>query len=145
MKKFTRFLLLPLIVLLIVGAVCYYIYLPAVNIHSSEFWIFLFILCVAATLAALVFGSRPKLRQNGQNLEMDLESPVKKNPLFKVCLTLSLGLLAVYAIGSLLSSPIINAKKYRDLIQMETRDFAKDIEQISYSEIPLLDKDQLPC
>ncbi len=141
MKKFTRFLLLPLLMILIIGGICYYIYLPAINIHSREFWIFLFALCIVATIASLLFGSRPKLKQNGKNLEMNLENPAKKNPFFKASLALSLALLAIYAIGSLLSSPIVNAKKYRELIQIETRDFAQDIEQISYSEIPLLDRD----
>ncbi|MFW5669340.1 MAG: CvpA family protein, partial [Acetivibrio ethanolgignens] len=140
MKKLSR-ILLPLIFLLVIGGICYYIYLPAVNIHSRDFWIFLFILFAIMTAVALIFGSRPRLKQNGKNLEMNLESPAKKNPVFKLFLSLTLVLLAVYAIGSLLSSPIINAKKYRDLINIETRDFSQDIEQISYSEIPLLDKD----
>lgn len=141
MKKFTRFLLLPLIALIVIGAICYYIYLPAINIHSSEFWIFLFVLCIIATVSSLIFGSRLRLKQAGKNLEMDLESPIKKNFLFKLSLSLTLLLLAVYAIGSLLSSPIVNAKKYRELIQLETRDFSKDIQEISYSEIPILDRD----
>ena len=141
MKKLSRLLLLPLIFLLVIGGICYYIYLPAVNIHSRDFWVFLFILFAIMTVASLIFGSRPKFKQNGKNLEMNLESPAKKNPVFKLFLSLTLVLLAVYVIGSLLSSPIINAKKYRDLINIETRDFSQDIEQISYSEIPLLDKD----
>lgn len=139
MKKLSRFL--PFIFLILIGSICYYIYLPAVNIHSRDFWIFLFILFAVMTVVSLIFGSRPKFKQNGKNLEMNLESPAKKNLVFKLFLSLTLILLAVYAIGSLLSSPIINAKKYRDLINIETRDFAQDIEQISYSEIPLLDRD----
>ncbi len=47
----------------------------------------------------------------------------------------------VYGIGTLLSSPVVNAKKYRDLVEPETRNFTEDIEQISYDQIPLLDKE----
>ena len=50
-------------------------------------------------------------------------------------------LVLVYVAGSILSSPIVNAKKYRDLMVPETGDFAEDIEQISYDQIPLLDKE----
>ena len=49
-------------------------------------------------------------------------------------------LIVCYIIGSFLSSPIINARKYRELIQISEGNFADDIEQISYEEIPLLDK-----
>lgn len=52
-----------------------------------------------------------------------------------------MAVVAVYLIGTLLSSPIINAKKYRELITPETSDFTEDIEQISYNQIPILDKD----
>ena len=98
MKKLSRLLLLPLIFLLVIGGICYYIYLPAVNIHSRDFWIFLFILFAIMTTAALIFGSRPRFNQNGKNLEMNLESPAKKNPVFKLFLSLTLVLLAIYVI-----------------------------------------------
>lgn len=50
-------------------------------------------------------------------------------------------IIVVYAIGSLLSSPIINANKYQKIVIPEERDFTEDIEEISYNQIPLLDKD----
>ncbi|MDE6357498.1 MAG: CvpA family protein, partial [Eubacteriales bacterium] len=40
----------------------------------------------------------------------------------------------------ILSSPIVNAKKYQSLISIEERDFTKDMPEISYNEIPILDK-----
>lgn len=47
---------------------------------------------------------------------------------------------AVYMVGSLLSSPIINAKKYQQLMQVDDREFTEDIKQVSYDKIPLLDR-----
>ena len=47
----------------------------------------------------------------------------------------------VYLAGTLLSSPIINAKKYQSLLKVEEREFTKDIEEVSFDKIPLLDKD----
>jgi hypothetical protein len=49
--------------------------------------------------------------------------------------------IVVYVIGSVLSSPIVNAKKYQKLIEPETGNFTEDIEQISFDQIPLLDRD----
>ena len=48
---------------------------------------------------------------------------------------------AVFAIGSLLSSKIINASKYQKLLDVETRSFKDDIKEVSYDQIPILDKD----
>lgn len=56
-----------------------------------------------------------------------------------------IGLLVVFGIvylaGSVLSSPIINAKKYQKLMKVETGEFSKDVKELSYDRIPLLDKD----
>lgn len=41
----------------------------------------------------------------------------------------------------LLSSPVINAKKYQKLMKVEKREFSKDIEELSFDKIPLLDRD----
>ena len=50
-------------------------------------------------------------------------------------------ILAAYIIGSILSSPIINAKKYQQLLALENRNFTDDIKEVDYRTIPLLDKD----
>ena len=50
-------------------------------------------------------------------------------------------LIIVLVIGAVLSSPIVNAGKYQKLLTVEDRDFAKDIQQVDTSKIPLLDKD----
>lgn len=42
---------------------------------------------------------------------------------------------------SLLSSKIINASKYQKLLDVETRSFKDDIKEVSYDQIPILDKD----
>ena len=52
-----------------------------------------------------------------------------------------LGLGVIYLIGSLLSSPIVNAKKYQKLMKVEEGEFAEDVEELSFDKIPLLDKD----
>ena len=43
--------------------------------------------------------------------------------------------------GALLSSPIINAKKYQQLLDVKDGEFTKDIKEVSYDQIPLLDRD----
>ena len=50
-------------------------------------------------------------------------------------------LVTVFLIGLLLSSPVVNAKKYQQLMKVETGEFTADIEELSFDQIPLLDRD----
>ena len=127
MKKIRTKLLLILLVIAALG-IYYYAALPPVNIHSTEFWVFLFVLGI---LAALIFIKRKNLSRY----------ELKESKGLKVILGLTGLVVIVYLVGALLSSPIINAKKYQQLMTVETREFTKDIEELSFDQIPLLDKD----
>ena len=127
MKKIRTKLLLILLVIAALG-IYYYAALPPVNIHSTEFWVFLFVLGI---LAALIFIKRKNLSRY----------ELKESKGLKVILGLTGLVVIVYLVGALLSSPIINAKKYQQLMTVETREFTTDIEELSFDQIPLLDKD----
>ena len=127
MKKIRTKLLLILLVIAALG-IYYYAALPPVNIHSTEFWVFLFVLGI---LAALIFIKRKNLSRY----------ELKESKGLKVILGLTGLVVIVFLVGALLSSPIINAKKYQQLMTVETREFTTDIEELSFDQIPLLDKD----
>ena len=107
----------------------YYFTLPAINIHESGFWFFLAAIVV---VILVVYGIRKRFHS---------VEDIKKNKVMKGGLLVIAAIIAVYAIGTLLSSPIVNANKYQQLAAPEERDFTEDIEEISYNQIPLLDKD----
>ncbi|MDO5422913.1 MAG: CvpA family protein [Eubacteriales bacterium] len=127
MKKILWKLAAVLAVLLIGGAY-YYVTIPAINIHSAGFWTFLFLF----VLAVLAIYALPRMRH---------VQDIRKSKVLKGGTGLLILLAAVYVIGSILSSPIVNAKKYQKLITVESRDFEEDIQEADYSKIPLLDKD----
>ena len=127
MRKVKTKVILVILALLVLG-IYYYAALPAVNVHSTEFWIFLGILLL---LAAGIFIGKKGLNQQ----------ELKESRGLKVILGLFAAVVVVYLIGTLLSSPIINAKKYQQLLTVETGEFATDIEELSYDQIPLLDRD----
>ena len=127
MKKIRKKLLLLLLVIAALG-IYYYMALPAINIHSTECWVFLLVLGI---LAALIFIKKKNLSRY----------ELKESKGLKVILG-AVGLIViVYLVGALLSSPIVNAKKYQQLMTVETGEFATDIEELSFDQIPLLDKD----
>ena len=127
MKKIRTKLLLILLVIAALG-IYYYAALPPVNIHSTEFWVFLFVLGI---LAALIFIKKKNLNRY----------ELKESKGLKVILGVVALIVIVYLVGALLSSPIVNAKKYQQLMAVETREFTTDIEELSFDQIPLLDKD----
>ena len=59
----------------------------------------------------------------------------------RIFFSLILIVIGIWAVGALLSSPIVNAGKYQKLMAVENGEFSKDIEELSFDQIPLLDKD----
>ena len=127
MKKIKRNLIIAAVVIILLG-LYYYIALPAVNIHSTEFWIFLGVLVL---LAAALFVKKKKLSRY----------ELKESKGLKVIMGIFAAVVIVYLAGALLSSPIVNAKKYQQLMTVETGEFTTDIEELSFDQIPLLDRE----
>ena len=123
---------------LIAAFVYYYITLPAINIHSSGFWFFLL---GAVAFVAAVYVLRKAGKEIFTSGVASLHFSLKEFPAVKWLGILFLLLLAVYGIGTLLSSPVINAKQNQQLMTVETRNFSEDIAEADYRSIPLLDKD----
>ena len=90
--------LLAGIAVLLLAFLYYYIELPAINIHESGFWFFL---VAVIGIIVVVYAIRKRLYGTIQ---------LKQSKGIKVGVILMLGIIAVYAVGSLLSCPIINAK-----------------------------------
>lgn len=135
------------VILVLVSSIYYYLALPAVNIHSPGFWKFLIFIAFAALVIALIFnvkGIDTKYKNKGtktvEGFEFRYKTPAGK-AVIKGFLFVAIGMVVIYIIGSLLSSEIINAGKYQKLMNVETRNFAEDIKEVSYDKIPILDKE----
>lgn len=135
-KKVLLYLLAAVLVLLAVG-VYYYVTLPAINIHASGFWFFILALVAFAGALYAARRARKEFRLYGAQAVMNWKD---WKPLRGFVLLFGL-ILAVFLIGSFLSSPIINASRYQQLLAVEERNFTQDIREVDYSTIPLLDKD----
>ena len=121
--------LLAVLAALIAAGVYYYVALPAVNIHSKGFWGFL----IGIVVVFLIVYSLRKKTTDVRELKSYLG--------FKIGAGF-VGLLLVFLIvGTVLSSPIVNAKKYYNLVEQEESNFTEDIPQISFDQIPILDRD----
>ena len=113
MKKVKGKILGVISVLAVLG-IYYYAALPAFNIHSMEFWILLIVLLV---LAAGIYGKIAKVKPD----------KIRKSKGMRIFLSLILIVIGIWAVGALLSSPIVNDGKYQKLMTVENGEFSKDI------------------
>ena len=137
MKKGGKRIAIIVIVLILLG-IYYYVTIPAINIHSAGFWQCLLFLIAALTIAYGLIKGGKDIKNQGRNWR--LKELLAELKLLKAGIVLFLLTAVVYFAGSVLSSPIVNASKYQKLLTVENSDFSKDIKEVSYNTIPLLDK-----
>ena len=131
-NAFTR-TLINLGVTLLFGLGYFYFELPALNFHAEEFYVFAFLLCaVYCVCAVLTSGFQ------GEGVK-GYFGFVKKQ--CTVPFLVLAALIVAIVIGGLTSWVVIRAGSYSKLLDVRTGDFAAEVEEISYDQIPMLDED----
>ena len=131
-NAFTR-TLINLGVTLLFGLGYFYFELPALNFHAEEFYVFLFLLCAVYCVCAVITSGF-----QGEGVK-GYFGFVKKQctiPFFVL-----VALIAAIVIGGLTSWVVLRAGSYSELLSVQTGDFATEVEEISYDQIPMLDED----
>lgn len=137
MKNAAKKIIIAIVLVLFLG-VYYYITIPAINIHSGGFWQCLLLL--VALLTALYALTRARRAYKKQGVRPAFWELLREYKLIKAGLAAFVLIGVVYAVGAILSSPIVNAAKYQKLLTVEESDFVKDIKEVDFKTIPLLDK-----
>ena len=125
--------LINLAVTLIFAAVYFYVVLPPINLQAEEFYFFM-LLCCAVYCGCAVLTSG--FQGSGAKGYFGF---VKKQ--CRIPMIIAVALVAVAIVGGIVGWQVIRAGAYRDLLTVETGDFATEVEEISYDQIPMLDKD----
>lgn len=137
----TGSLLVSLLITAAVGFVYFYVSLPAINPQSGDFYSFLALLCIVYAISVFVLSVKPAddnvVRTPREKLR-DWFQFVKKSCL--PVLILFAAVIVVAFVGQIISLPIFRASAYRQLLTVQTGDFATDVAQISFNEIPTLDR-----
>ena len=120
-----------LAVTLLFAAVYYYVALPAINLKTAEFYTFFVLLAVVYCVCAVITSG---FQGTGAKGYFKFVKKQCKVPFF-----LTVGLLAVALVGSIISWEVFRAADYRDLLTVEEGDFAAEVEEISFDQIPMLD------
>ena len=133
-------ILVNLLVTAVVGFVYFYVTLPAINLQATEFYGFLFLICLVYMICTLVTSGF-----QDSHVVMDGKEKVKQYFRFikQQCLPVGIFMLllvVVGVVGQIVSLPIFRAQDYRQLLTVNSGEFAQDISQISFDEIPTLDR-----
>ena len=125
--------LLNLAVTLLVAAIYYYVELPALNLHAGSLYVFVILLCAVYCIMAILTSG---FQGEGAKGYFGFVKKQCKIPFF-----LALAMILTAIIGSIIGWKLIRAADYRDLLTVETGDFASEVEEISFDQIPMLDRD----
>ena len=123
--------LLNLAVTLVFAAIYYYVVLPPINLKSEEFYIFVLLCCAVYGVCAVLTSG---FQGTGAKGYFDF---LKKQ--CTVPLIVAAALAATALVGAVLGWQLFRAGDYRDLLTVTDGDFAAEVEEISYDQIPMLD------
>ena len=123
--------IVSLLLTVVLGAVLYYIMLPALNFKALELYIYIGILIMAYIG---IFGILSQAYFRPEYMEYAKSKA-------KVPIVLILILATFVGIGYLTGVEFFRARDYAELIDVKEGDFAEEIEEVDFQSVPRLDKD----
>lgn len=126
-----------ILITLLIGFIWFYFNLPAINIHSFGFWFWISLMLVVYALSRTTIGLT--------GLINDVITR-RKSKNFDMWMIIPFGLVFVIFVGTILVnviiSPIFMSKKYANRIDINMDAvFSKEVPQVDFNALPLLDKD----
>lgn len=122
-----RALIVLLAVLVVALAACYWWFHPALNLGSIQVWMWVVGIALVAILVLAVAEAR-SIRHPG---------------VYRKLMIVPAALVVAFVAGLLLSQPFVpgNAERYASVLTTTDGDFASDIEEVDYNEVPVIDRD----
>lgn len=129
-------MLISLLITLVIGGVWFYVSLPAINLHNTGFYSFVFVLLLVYILVFMIVLGADTGKQ-----EIHLREYLSfAKSQCKIVVIAIVALIALFVVGQILSAPLFRASSYHNLLKVDTGDFATDIKPVSFDEIPMLDE-----
>ena len=125
------------IIALLVVAGAYWWFHPPINIHSTDTWGF-----IAIVMIVLFLVLRTLSRSYASGTE-ERDKNEGKAKTFKMLSFVPVAVVVVGLLGGVASLSLFpgNAAKYASVLETTTEDFASDIPEVDYSQIPVIDRD----
>lgn len=130
MKKKNR-LFISLIITFLVAFLMYYLFLPALNIHSFGFWFYIIVLLsIFGTInfSTGIFGIRIK--------EFSFKDKTTYMP-FIAPIVIILGIIVV----NIFNGPFFRASKYANRIEVTNASFTEEIKEVDFNKLAIVDRE----
>ena len=131
-------LIITAVLVLLIVAAAYWWFHPPINIHSVDTWMFVVVFILLPLF--LLWNVKSRTYETG-NSKVDPNRTKAKA--FKVASWIPVAIALIGVVGALASLSVFpgNAAKYASVLETQDADFAQDIQQVDYSEIPIIDRD----
>ncbi len=123
--------LLNIAVTLVFAAVYFYIVLPPISLKSEEFYIFVLLTCAVYGGCAILTSGFQGAGAKGYFGFLKKQCTVP--------LLVAAAMVVTALVGAVVGWQLFRAGDYRDLLTVNDGDFAAEVEEISYDQIPMLD------
>ena len=128
LATWSRRALIVLAIAVVVALVaCYWWFHPSLSLQSMQIWTWIVGICAVALLVLPVLAARS----------------VKNAKLFRRLMVIPAAPIVGFVVGLLLSQPFFpgNAERYASVLSTTDGVFEQDIEEVDYSEVPVIDRD----
>lgn len=124
-------MLISILVTIVVGLIYFYVNLPAINLHAAEFYTFILILCAVYCGCNLVVTGfkAASVKDYFRHLLKKCTVPVVAAAL----------LIVVALVGNVAGNVLFRARDYAELLPIEQGNFASEVQEVSWEQIPMLD------
>lgn len=123
---------ISLLITAVFGFIYYYVKFPALNLHAAEFYAFIYLLCIVYCVSNIfITGFKAKsIKEYFKHLLKKCTIPV----------VIAAALIVISGVGGLAGNVIFRAKAYAKLLPMEQGEFAGEVQEVSWDQIPMLDE-----
>ncbi len=135
--KLNKMLLIRVLITLFLTALIYYFTLPVINLTSMSFYGFIITIFIIFLLTGLIELIDNIKKYYSANFILDNKLIKKYGKIIAIVPII----LIIITIINLVFSPLFNANTYANRIDVnEDAEFSKEISEVNFNEIPLLDK-----
>ncbi|MCL2368972.1 MAG: CvpA family protein [Oscillospiraceae bacterium] len=136
MKKGKR-ILWTIVLTILFGLVYFYLTLPAINLREPAFyWFFIIMAAVYTGLSLLFSGGLQEMGGDTPDAMRVIRLIKSKAKVPAICCLILVG---IFIVGSIISAPILRARSFAQVLEVQHSDFATDVREISFDQIPMLD------
>ena len=131
--KFNKKNIINIVLTLVVAFIYFYIFLPPLNIHALQFWVFLIIIYLFYLIISLfTFVGYASLKGN--------LSSIKLSKTFKIMFAIIPIVIAIILLTNFIQSPVFSSKSYAHRIVItEGKKFEDEVKPVDFNKVPLLD------